>query len=57
MGIDITSVAANIASSSELNQLEGVDRKSSAVLAAAAAAQVLQNRVQQAQQATGVQLP
>ena len=57
MGIDITSVAANIASSSELNQLKGADRKSSAVLAAAAAAQVLQNRVQQAQQATGVQLP
>ena len=55
MGLDVTSVAASFVSTGS-NQSEGVD-KQQAILAAKAAAQVLQNRVQQVQQATGVQLP
>lgn len=55
MGLDVTSVAAGFVSTGP-NLSEGVD-KQQAILAAKAAAQVLQNRVQQVQQATGVQLP
>ncbi len=57
MGLDVTSVAAGFVSTGSNQSIsEGVD-KQQAILAAKAAAQVLQNRVQQVQQATGVQLP